>query len=157
MAASFTLKKHVNAPPPVVFARASDFANAPTFITAIKKVEILTPGPVQAGTRFRETRVMFKREASEVMEVTAFAPPTGYTLTAESCGCRYRTEFRFTPSSGGTDVAMTFEGTPLTFIAKVMGFLMKPMIKMCAKETQKDLDDLARACEAPAGQARHRE
>ena len=68
---TFTVKKHVNAPPELVFAKASDFANAPSFIGAIKKVEILTPGPIQAGTRFKETRVMFKREATEEMEVTA--------------------------------------------------------------------------------------
>ena len=57
----FSVDRHVDAPPEVVFAHASDFRRAPEFITAIAKMEILTSGPVGAGTRFRETRMMFGR------------------------------------------------------------------------------------------------
>ena len=55
--------KHVTAPRALVFDRATDFAGAPARIQAIRKVEMLTPGPVRVGTQFKETRVVFKREA----------------------------------------------------------------------------------------------
>jgi hypothetical protein len=93
---------------------------------------------------------MFKREATEEMEVTAFDPPRSYTLGCESCGCRYSTVMRFTPRGAGTDVAMTFEATPLTTFAKVMSPLMKPMVKSCLKQVAKDLDDLKASVEGPA-------
>lgn len=145
--ALFTIRKHVDAPREKVFEVASDFVNAAGFIRGITGIEMLTDGPVGVGTKFKETRVIMKREATEEMEVTAFDPPESYVLECESCGCRYRSEFRFTPSGGGTDVEMTFEGKGLTVFAKVMSFIMRPMMKMCMKETGKDLDDVKAAAE----------
>ncbi len=37
---------------------------------------------------------------------------------------------------------MVFDAKPLTLLAKVMSFLMRPMMKMVLKECSKDLDDL---------------
>lgn len=142
------LRRHVAAPPEKVFAIASDFARAPEIIGGITKLELLTDGPVGVGTRFRETRVFFKKEAAEEMVVTTFDPPRGYSLGAESHGCRYLTEYRFEPSGDGTDVLFTFTATPLTTAARIMSFLMKPMAKMMLKECAKQLDDVARAAEA---------
>ena len=144
---SFTLEKHVDAPPERVFAAATDFRRAPETIRGIVRMEILTEGPVGVGTRFKETRVMFKREATEEMQVTRFDPPHGYELTCENHGCRYVTTFRMQPRGAGTDVEMTFDVTPLTTPAKVMGFLMRPLMKSCLKEIAKDLEDLAAAVE----------
>jgi carbon monoxide dehydrogenase subunit G len=152
--ACFTITRHIGAPRDKVFACLSDFRRAPERIKGIKKVEMLTDGPVGVGTRFRETRIVFKREASEVMEVTAFNPPIGYTLACNSCGCRYESEFRLTPRGAGTDVEMRFAVQPLTLFAKVMGSLMRPMFKMCLTEMGKDLDDLKASIEGdvrPAG------
>jgi hypothetical protein len=143
----FTVDRHIAAPPDVVFARASDFRRAPETISAIVKTDVLTDGPVRIGTRFRETRVLFGREATEEMTVTAFEPPKCYTLGAESHGSRYLTELSFAPDGQGTRVTMTFAATPVTFLARVMSvmmrFMMKSLVKMCAK----DLDDLKAAIE----------
>jgi hypothetical protein len=152
------VREHIEAPCEQVFARAADFARAPETITAIKKIEMLTPGPTRVGTRFRETRVMFGREATEEMEVVAFEPPRRIALGAESCGCRYHSELRFTPAAGGgTDVEMTFVGTPLTLFAKIVGGLMLPLMKKAmVKACGQDLRDLKAAVESgprPAGRA----
>jgi carbon monoxide dehydrogenase subunit G len=146
--AEVKLVKHVQAPPDKVFRIASDFAEAAERIEGIQRVELLTPGPVRLGTRFRETRLMFGREATEEMEVTAFDPPHSYTLGCESHGCRYAAEFRFTASGTGTEVAMEFKATPLTFLAKAMAVAMAPMIRQVADVCAKDLDDLKRAVES---------
>lgn len=137
----------VAAPPDVVFRAATDFAGAPGRIRAIKRVKVLTEGPVRVGTRFEETREMFGREATETMEVTSLDPPRSYVLGAESHGCRYRSELRFEPEGSGTRVTMSFAAEPLTFFSKVMGVLMAPMAKKIAQECGRDLDDLAAHCE----------
>ncbi|MDH3284327.1 MAG: SRPBCC family protein [Acidobacteriota bacterium] len=148
--ASISVRRHIAAPVDEVFARASDFARAPDVIEGIAKVEMLTGGPVGQGTRFRETRIMFGREAIEEMEVTAFDPPRRYALGCENHGCRYHSELRFTPSGSGTDVEMSFDATPLTTIAKIMSLVMRPMMRSLAKTCLKDLDDLKSALESSA-------
>ncbi len=143
------LSRHIKAPVEAVFARATDFENAANVISAIIKMEIMTDGPIGVGTRFRETRMMFGREATETMEIVEFDPPHGFVLLAESHGSRYRTTFRYTESDGGTDLVMTFEATPLTLMAKIMSTLMKGMMKkMITKECGKDLDELKAAVES---------
>lgn len=143
-----TLTETIAAPPEAVFARATDYANCAEWIEAITAMEILTDGPVAVGTRFKETRKMWGKEASETMEILELEAPQRVTLGAESHGCRYRTEFRFEPEGQGTKVTMDFQGTPLTFGAKVFTVLMKPMIKSMSKMCAKDLADLKQACEA---------
>ena len=42
---------------------------------------------------------------------------------------------------------MHFEGTPVTFMAKIMSFMMKPMMKKMVSICAKDLSDLKKAVE----------
>lgn len=149
--AGLSITRQVSAPPERVFAVASDLRAAPTRVTGIRSLEVLDDGPIRVGTRFRETRVMFGREATEEMEIVEFDPPRSYVVGCDSCGCRYRSEFRFEPKDGGTEVTMRFDAQPLTFMAKVMGLLMRPMMKVMAKECGKDLEDIARAAERGDG------
>lgn len=139
----FTTTKTVAAPVERVFAIATDLRHAVGRIRAITKLDVLTEGPVGKGTRFRETRTMFGRPATEEMEITSFDPPHGYVVGCESHGTRYRTEFRFTPQGSSTEIAMTFSAEPLTTAAKVMSTMMKPFEKKLIGECNKDLDDLA--------------
>ena len=146
--AEVRIKRHVKAPPEKVFEVAADFPNAAEFINGISKMEMLTEEPVRVGTRFRETRVMFKREATEEMEITAFDPPRSYALGCVSHGCRYHTVMSFTRHDGGTDLEMNFQATPLTLFAKVMSVVMSPMMKKLAETCGKDLDDVKAAVES---------
>lgn len=148
--ASITVKRHIEAPVERVFAAATDFANAHTFISGISRVEMLTEGPVKVGTRFKETRTIFNRECTEEMEITAIEPPRSYTLGCESNGCRYRSDFILMPEGNGTALEMTFEATPLTFAAKVKSILMKPMMKKMVEMCAKDLDDIKASVEQKA-------
>ena len=145
--AQFTTKQHIAAPLDRMFEVATDFGNAPRYMRGIAKMELVTDGPVQVGTRFRETRIMFGKEATEEMEITAFDPPHGYALGCESCGCRYHSEFTFRAANGGTDVEMTFNATPMTFLARTLGIVFRPMLKLCMKAVTKDLEDLKESIE----------
>jgi hypothetical protein len=146
--ATFRSSTHVAAAPERVFEVFTDLGKAAQRIESITALEILTPGPVGLGTRWRETRVMFKRESSEEMEITAFDPPRGYSVGAMSCGVLYDTRFDFTPEGDGTRVEWIFKGTPQTFGAKltapIFGLFFGGMLKKCMRA---DLEALRAACE----------
>jgi carbon monoxide dehydrogenase subunit G len=148
------VSEFVQAPREEVFALSSDFARSPEFIRGIDKVQMLHEGTtaigVGVGTRFRETRIIFGREATEEMEVTAFDPPNRYVLEADSHGAHYVSELSFQEEAGGTRVTLTFEAHPQTFFAKVMSFLTKPMQKSMLKMCAQDLADLKKKAEGTA-------
>ncbi len=132
----------IDAPPDVVFAAFADIPNAPSRIKGITRVEMLTPGPVGQGTKFKETRTMFKRESTETLEFTAFEPPHRYEIGAYSCGVDICFEFRFVPEGTGTRVEVTMAGVAKTFFAKLMSplsGLMAGAMKKCVLADMKDI------------------
>lgn len=140
--AQFSMTTHVKAPIEKVFAAYSDFGNCAGRIKGIKRVEMLTSGPVGVGTRFKETRVMFKKEATETMEVSALEPNREYTLTCNSCGALFNSTFRFEPEAGGTQVTLDFDCKPVSLFAKLMTPLSWLMMGPMKKCIQQDLDDM---------------
>jgi hypothetical protein len=138
----------VRAPLQRVFAAATDLHGAPARIPTILKLEVLTDGPIRAGTRFRETRRLFGREATAEMEILALEPLRSYLVGCDDHGCSYRTEFRFEPRDGGTHVTMEFTAEPMTTSAKIMSFLMRPLMRKALNECMKDLDELAKSIES---------
>jgi len=144
------LSQKIDADPTLVFERATDLSVWVDDIQGIEKVELLTDGPVGVGTRFRETRVMFGKEATEEMEVTSFEPGKGWTLEAESCGAHYRTCIRFVPDGGGTRVDWEMTSRAVTLGGKIfgcLGFFFTGTMKKCLA---RDLADLKQACESLA-------
>ncbi|MDA1266997.1 MAG: SRPBCC family protein [Planctomycetota bacterium] len=143
---------HLPVPLDRAFAYATDFEHIAERVTAITACEVLTPGPVGTGTRFRETRIVFgKKTATETMEIAAFDPPNSYAVDCDSHGCRYRTDFTFTAEGDGTRVDLVFVAEPYTTGAKILGFLFKGMLKKCLIAITQDLDELAAAIRQEEG------
>jgi hypothetical protein len=138
------------APAERLFALASDFAGAPGRVSGILRVEMVTPGAVGKGTRFRETRKMFGKEATEEMEVVAFEPGRSYTLRAISCGAEFESELRCLPDGAGSRVEIEMRSRPLTFFAKLMSPLGGLFAGSMVKCVEQDLADIARAAEGGA-------
>jgi hypothetical protein len=135
------------APREIVFAVAIDIPRWPEVISSIDRIELLTPGPIAVGSRFRETRRMFGREATEEMTVSELAPPQRFVLTAENHGTRYRAEHVLAPADTATRLTLVFSGEPVSFSARLLsplGWLMSGHLK---KQLEADLDDLQRAAE----------
>ncbi len=150
--ASFKLTGRVEAPIDAVFDVFSDIPRAGEMIDAIVRIEMLTDGPVGVGTRWRETRLMFKRETTEAMEVTAFDRARSYTVRCESCGCEYESTWRFDADGGATLVEFEMDYRPVSFFAKVMsplGRLMAPMMKKCFLKDFEALKALAESRDTP--------
>ncbi|MEQ8211106.1 MAG: SRPBCC family protein [Lacipirellulaceae bacterium] len=145
-----TITKHIDATPDIVFRLATDFENTANHIQGIEKVELLTHGPVQVGTRFRETRKMFGKEATEEMTVTEFVPPKRFTLETESCGCHYVCTHELIHDIAGTHFKLDIETHAVSLMAKVMSPLSKLMAGTMRKMIESDLEDLSKIAEQQA-------
>jgi len=151
---TYVVSTRVAAPAERVFEVFTDVPRAAERIPGIAKVEMLTEGPFRVGTRWRETRIVMKKQATEEMWVTTVDPPRSYTVEAESHGTHYDARFEFKPDGDGTQVTWTFRGTPLTFGAKLMSAVLGPLFKgMMKKWLAADLEALRTACEGKASAA----
>ena len=151
--AQFSMSTRVTAQVEKVFDLFSDLRNCAGRIKAIKRIEVLTPGPIGVGTHFKETRVMFKKEATEEMHITAFELNKSYTVSCNSCGALFTSTFRFQPDDGGTLVTFDFNCQAQSFFAKLMKPLSWLMMGPMKKCIQQDLNDLKAVAEG-AGAAK---
>ncbi len=130
-----------------VFNAFSDLKNLANNVRAIKSIELLTPGDIGIGSKFKETRVMFGKESSEIMEITQFSPPDYFKEEAHSNGMDYATEWRFIDEENKTTVSIDFSGTATTLTAKLFNVLFSFMAGGMKKAFLADMDDLKKALE----------
>lgn len=148
-----TVETEIGAPLLEVWRLVTDIENAVATIKAIQKIEILErPQSGVVGLKWRETRTMFGKAATEVMWVTDAVEGSHYDTRAESHGSVYKTRVALENRNGRTGLVMTFEGEPQTLGAKIMwgltGFLFKGATR---KALAKDLADIKAALERKAG------
>ncbi len=144
------VSKQIAAPIDVVFDVFSDITQIEDRIDGISKVEILSDVSSGVGTRWRETRVMFGREATEEMEISALTLNQSYEVVASSHGMDYHSIYTFKEQGDGTLVEMIFSGKPVSLAAKLMtplGILMKGATR---KAFEADMDNLKVLCERQA-------
>lgn len=144
------VSRQINAPIERVFEVYTDLPNAADRISGIESIEVLTDEPFAVGTRWKETRIMMGKAATEKMWITAVEPNKSYTAEAESCGTHYASTYTFEAIDGGTRVTMSFAGRPVKLWAWLMMPLGVLMVGSLKKMMAKDLDDLAAVCEQAA-------
>ena len=140
----------VQAPRKTVWEVVTDIPSAASTIHGIEKVDVLhRPTSGLVGLKWRETRKMFGKEATEVMWITAAAEASYYETRAESHGAVYTTRIALGDAPGGTRLSMEFAAAPQTFGSKLMGAVFGAMMKgTMRKALLKDLEDIKAAAEA---------
>jgi hypothetical protein len=103
------VSNEIAAPLDRVFQCFSDIAHGPAHVSGIKRLEMLTPGPIHVGTRWLETREVMGRLDTAEMEITAFERNRMYTITHRKAGVRIDTTFWFEPSGARTRVTVEFD------------------------------------------------
>ncbi|MEV6278107.1 SRPBCC family protein [Nocardia sp. NPDC051832] len=145
------LNQHIKATPAAVWAVLTDLDSAATTLTGVLSLERVSGEGYAVGTRWRETRKMMGKEATEEMWVAEVEPERRTVVKANSRGADYTTCFTLTPSGDGTDLSMIFgaESDTSSVLAKL---LMKVFSGIATKATEKmmaqDLRDIAAAAEA---------
>jgi uncharacterized protein YndB with AHSA1/START domain len=145
--------RRVAAPADRVWALMTDIANSPRVMTAIESVELLGgPPEFGVGTRWRETRTMFGKRATEEMTVSAVDPGRSYTVVAEGQGAKYASTLAVVPEGDAAcTVTLTFGGEPTSTASRIMAATVgRLFIGATRRALEADLADLARAAESPA-------
>jgi carbon monoxide dehydrogenase subunit G len=145
------VSRDVAAPANVVWAIMTDLENATDTISAIQSVEILSePQAFDVGTKWRETRTMFGKQATEEMWVTNVDPGTSYVVAAESNGARYATIMKVVATGEHTStISMNFGAEPTGTMARVMGATVGKLFENATRKAlAQDLGDIAAAAEA---------
>ncbi|MEI5008532.1 SRPBCC family protein [Streptomyces sp. NPDC087659] len=147
---SVVVERRIAAPAGRVWDALTDVEGSQHVLSGVERVEKLTEGAFGVGTRWRETRRMFGKEATEEMRVTASEPTERFVVEADSHGTHYVSEFALRADGPETTtVRMTFSGTTpggvTGLLAKVLGPLGQRAV---AKAVAKDLADVAAAVEA---------
>ena len=139
----------IQAPREQVFQVFSDLPACAERIQGIDKIEMLSDRPMQVGTRWRETRTMFGKEATEDMWITEADDLKFYNTRAESHGAIYKSGIIVDEEDGKTRLTMTFEGKPVSIGAKIMTFLMGWMMNGSTRKAfEKDLENIKQSIEA---------
>jgi uncharacterized protein YndB with AHSA1/START domain len=107
--ATITVSDFVAAPVERVFQLFTDIEHGSAHVSDIKRIEMLTSGPVRRGTRWRETRDTMGVSDSAEMEITSFERNRTYTISHHKAGVQIDTTFWFESALGGTSISVEFE------------------------------------------------
>ena len=151
---SLTLERSIDASTDAVWRVLTDLEGTAAVLSGVTRVERLAGAGYSIGTRWRETRTMLGREATEEMEVVGIVPGRSTTIAAEAHGMRYRTEFTLEPIEGGagTLLRMRFSGgseSPSPSWIQRAAAKLTARLGMAAtrKAMEQDLADIAAAVE----------
>lgn len=108
---SFTRSIAIRRSPEQVFAVLDDLGQAPDWMPAIRRIDILTPGMrMGVGFKWRETRrILGVFRKSFVLVVTSHDPPRTWGLTYNDGKVQATATFELKPTAAGTEVAFSEE------------------------------------------------
>jgi carbon monoxide dehydrogenase subunit G len=138
----------IDAPPDTALAVITDIPRWPDVMRGVERVALLEPGAPRVGTRFRVTRTMFGRSASEDMTVAELSPRL--VLTAENHGTRYVVTHAVEPAARGSRLVLTFEGVPVSLAARLFSVIGLLFMGALRRQLAADLADLKAEAERRA-------
>ena len=140
----FTSERTIDAGIEAVFDVVAHIENFQKALPHITRVEYLTEQKRGAGTRFRETRLVGKREATTELEIREYEPPNVVRLVSDAGGTVWDTTFRLTGTAAQTVLSMEMDAIP----HKLMSRLSLPLIgRVVAKAIGTDMDAVKAYCE----------
>lgn len=97
--------------PADVFAYLADLEHTPEWNWAISSTRKVTPGPVDVGSRYRQTRSV-PRPAVEMLEVTRLDPDQRIEIVGELASFPAHLTYELSPSPRGTILVNSVELEP---------------------------------------------
>ncbi|HBR97974.1 MAG TPA: hypothetical protein DD979_11435 [Gammaproteobacteria bacterium] len=141
---------HINASRDQVWQHITDIDRAADMLSAVEEIEVLErPEAGLVGLKWRETRTLFGKTATEVMWITHASAPDFYDTRAESHGMIYRSSLRLREEGEGTRLRMGIAGEAQSWGTRIMAVLMGMLFKRATyKAIKRDLADIKAAVES---------
>ena len=146
MSITFRLTHHVEGTPERVFRALTDPQQAHLWMPGLVRFDAVDESdfPLHVGSRFRETRMIFRKEATEEFEVTELVPPARLGLRVEGRkGSSRRGEYTFlytlSPDRDGTMITLDAEIRGLNALARLIARMMAGSYR---KALMRDLEAL---------------
>src|SRR6266567_9091365 len=111
-----------------VFAYLADFENVPAWNYAIEKTSKSAPGPVGAGTTYRQRRSV-PRRSEEGFEVTVFEPVTRLAVEGQIGPFHATTSYLLEATAGATRLTNNVALEPSHAVLRPIALLPVPKIK----------------------------
>lgn len=139
-----TIDIEIKAPKEKVWKVITDIENSVNTISGIDKIEILNkPKDTVVGLKWKETRTIFGKSATETMWITEATENNYYKTRAESNGAIYQTILKLSEKENTTFLTMEFSTEAITVRGKIMAFIFGRMLnKTMKKLIKKDLIDI---------------
>ena len=140
----------INAPKVKVWEAITNVQDWDKTVSGVEKVEVLEqPSNGLLGLKWRETRTLFGKTATEVMWVTEATDQEFYETRAENHGAVYITRRTVKGQGDQSSLIVEFSGQAQSMVAKIMSAIMSPLFKGATKKALlKDLEDLKNAIES---------
>jgi len=149
--ATVRVSRDIGASVDSVFEMFTDVEHGPRRVSSIKKIDMMTFGPLRLGSRWNETREVLGRLDDAEMEITAFERNKSYTITHHKAGVRIDTTFTFEPIEAGTRVSIEFGLNPQGLPPALLSPLEWAMSAKVRDVLGQDLLDLKESVERVAG------
>jgi carbon monoxide dehydrogenase subunit G len=147
---SITVSEEIDAPREQVWNLITDFDTWSDTISGIVSIDVVDrPESGVIGLKWRETRVMFGKEAVETMWITAAEPNRWYETRAENHGAIYTTRLSLEDANDKVVLTMTFSAKATTLVSRLMSVISFMFNSTLTKMLQKDLQDIRRVAERP--------
>lgn len=135
--ARLCVSEWINASPEHVFGVMRDPDQARSWMPGLTAMEVEPPGPLETGSKFRETRKMFGKQHTVEFDVVGVEPGRSIELAAIDCGVSYFFTQSVAPENGGTRLTLDGRAEGGGLVARMM---MKMMgVGMMRKALAKDL------------------
>ena len=140
-----TVTRKIRAPVDQVFDTVAHIENFSKAVPHIVATEILGDVKSGPGTRFRETRVTYGREATTELEVTEYVKDEKVRIIADAGGTVWDSIFTTSAVGEDTELKLEMEALPHKLLAKLTTPLIMSMI---GKALEADMDAVKTYCEA---------
>ncbi len=137
----------IEAPVETVFDTIAHSENFMEASPAIVHIEFVTEQRRGAGTRFRETRRMGKREATVELEVAEYVANERVRIVSDEGGTIWDTLFTVTPTETGTRLDVEMDARHHKLMPRIVYPFIAPMIR---KAVAADLEAVKEHCEKQA-------
>jgi hypothetical protein len=145
MAHRYSVNRNIKAPIDVVFRRISEVEEFAEVSEDVLEIEFLTESTHGVGTRFRETRDMNGRRVTNELEITELVEHDRVRFVSDAGGTIWDTVMAVSSKGDVTELQMTMDARPYKLMARIMNFVIEPMV---TKAVTKDMGQLKEWCEA---------